>query len=155
MSTSAYIGSADTQFNKIDGTDQGTFPGAKSSSHGRLQSCCRVVGNIILALYFLLLTAVAVIAFILGSYATSRVRKSPDAVLVSDPTTAPGPGYSVFSLGTGLGYWSPTTDMLHTRSDHGVRRLRFDTLSLSPSVLVTEPHVAKARSSSLNLDPRQ
>ena len=43
----------------------------------------------------------------------------PESALTANLGTVPE-GYSVFSLGTGLGYWSQATPMNHSRSDHGV-----------------------------------
>ncbi|GIL42656.1 hypothetical protein Vafri_603 [Volvox africanus] len=116
-----YNGGEQPQFNSIDGTTvQGAQYGAKTNtrasflSGGSLATACTVI-------YFVLLTAVAVVAFILGCYSTDRVRsiRVTDALLVSNPQDVPT-GYSVFSLGTGLGYWSPATEMRYPRSDHGV-----------------------------------
>ncbi|GLC38048.1 hypothetical protein PLESTB_000442500 [Pleodorina starrii] len=104
------------QFSNMDGAQEAQYGTTRRSG------CLgKAFGTACAVIYFVLLTAVAVIAFILGSYATSKVRSFsvPDAILMSDPSTAPA-GYTVFSLGTGLGYWSPSTDMLHQRSDHGV-----------------------------------
>ncbi|KXZ56888.1 hypothetical protein GPECTOR_1g800 [Gonium pectorale] len=109
------------QFSNLDGTESMTQPGTHTGgSSGR--RWCSILGGGLAAIYLLLLTAVAVIAFILGIYSTDKVRNlsNADAVLVADPRASPGSGYSVFPLGTGLGYWSPTADMQHSRSDHGV-----------------------------------
>ncbi|EFJ41755.1 hypothetical protein VOLCADRAFT_107594 [Volvox carteri f. nagariensis] len=115
-----YNGAEQPQFNSLDGTVQGAQYAAKPTNRSS-SSVLQALSKACAIFYFLLLTAVAVIAFILGGYATARVRSIhiSDAVLVSDPKTAPA-GYSVFSLGTGLGYWSPAADMIHARSDHGV-----------------------------------
>ncbi|GFR40672.1 hypothetical protein Agub_g1260, partial [Astrephomene gubernaculifera] len=108
---------AKVQFTNLDGVVQPPY-----TPPPRKWTCARVCSVALGTTYMVLLTAVAVIAFILGCYSTAKVRTliEPAAVLVTDPRAAPGSGYSVFSLGTGLGYWSPVTDMEFARSDHGV-----------------------------------
>ncbi|KAG2482368.1 hypothetical protein HYH03_018688 [Edaphochlamys debaryana] len=44
---------------------------------------------------------------------------SPQVYLTEDPK-AVREGYAVHSMGTGLGYWTPTADMEFARSDHAV-----------------------------------
>ncbi|PNH09380.1 hypothetical protein TSOC_003963 [Tetrabaena socialis] len=106
------------QFTNMDGTEGTVGMAAAPAPAGRRAG--GTLGACTLA-YIAFVSFIAIIAFILGCYSTNRVRtlSYPDALLVSDPSKPPGPGYSVFSLGTGLGYWAPETDMLFARSDHG------------------------------------
>ncbi|PNW85559.1 hypothetical protein CHLRE_03g192350v5 [Chlamydomonas reinhardtii] len=100
-------------FTNLDGTDQ-KMMSAPAQTRSRGASVCWF-------LYLSLLTCVAVIAFILGCYSVDKVRNPdyPESALTANLGTVPE-GYSVFSLGTGLGYWSQATPMNHSRSDHGV-----------------------------------
>ncbi|GIL73318.1 hypothetical protein Vretimale_4889 [Volvox reticuliferus] len=116
-----YKGDEQPQFSSIDGTAaQGSQYGMKTTTRSSFLSF-HAFGTACVNIYFVLLTAVAVVAFVLGCYSTDRVRsiRVTDALLVSNPQAVPA-GYSVFSLGTGLGYWSPAAEMRYPRSDHGV-----------------------------------